>query len=62
MSTIRSGVGGPELMDWGFKTAVISAFPSLERKGRYEIFTFTRGAGGQWTVTRPSAKVFANDV
>jgi hypothetical protein len=47
---------------WGFKTAVISGFPSVERKGRYEIFIFTRGSDGRWSFTRQSAKVFANDV
>jgi hypothetical protein len=47
---------------WGFKAAVISGFPSVERKGRYEIFTFTRGSNGQWSFTRQSAKVFANDL
>jgi hypothetical protein len=50
----------PEL--WGLKTAVVSGFPSVERKGRYEIFIFTRGSDGRWSVTRQSAKVFANDV
>ncbi len=47
---------------WGFKTAVISGFPSVERKGRYEIFIFTRGSEGQWSFTRQPAKVFANDL
>jgi hypothetical protein len=47
---------------WGFKTAIVSGFPALERKGRYEIFTFTRGADGRWSVVRQSAKVFANDL
>lgn len=47
---------------WGLKTASVSGFPSVERKGRYEIFTFTRGADGKWSFTRQSAKVFANDL
>jgi len=47
---------------WGFKTAEISGFPAVERKGRYEIFTFTRGADRRWSVARQSAKVFANDM
>lgn len=46
---------------WGFKMAQISGFPSVERKGRYEIFTFTRGSDGQWSVARQSAKVFSTD-
>jgi hypothetical protein len=47
---------------WGLKTAEISGFPSVERKGRYEIFTFTRGADGRWSFTSRSAKVFATDL
>ena len=46
---------------WGFKSAEISGFPAVERKGRYEIFAFTRGADGRWSVARHSAKVFATD-
>jgi hypothetical protein len=46
---------------WGFKSAVVSGFPAVERKGRYEVFTFTRGAGGQWSFTRQQAKVFVTD-
>ena len=47
---------------WGLKSAVISGFPSVERKGRYEILAFTRGADGRWSFTRQSAKVFATDL
>jgi hypothetical protein len=47
---------------WGFKTADVSRFPTVERKGRYDIFRFTRGRDGRWTVARQSAKVFANDI
>jgi hypothetical protein len=47
---------------WGFKTAIVSGFPSLERKGRYEIFTFTRAADGRWSIATQSAKVFATDL
>jgi hypothetical protein len=46
---------------WGFKSAYISGFATVERKGGYEIFTFKRGPDGQWSFTRQSAKVFAND-
>ena len=46
---------------WGLRTATVSGFPSVERKGRYQIFTFTRGASGQWSVNRQSAKVFNTD-
>jgi hypothetical protein len=46
---------------WGFKTTFISGFPSVERKGRYDIFVFTRGSDGRWSFTRQSAKVFVND-
>jgi hypothetical protein len=37
---------------WQFKTAVLSAFPTLERKGRHSFFSFTRGADGKWSSTR----------
>lgn len=47
---------------WGLKSAYVSGFPSVERKGRYEIFAFTRGADGRWSFTRTSAKVFATDL
>jgi len=47
---------------WGFRSAFVSGFPAVERKGRYEIFTFTRGADGRWSVARQSAKVFATDL
>jgi hypothetical protein len=37
---------------WQFKSAVVSAFPTLERKGRHSFFSFTRGADGKWSSTR----------
>ena len=43
---------------WGFSTASLSAFPSVERTGRYEVYNFSRAAGGTWSFTRHSAKVF----
>jgi len=46
---------------WGLPSADVSRFPTVERKGRYDIFHFTRESDGKWSVTRQSAKVFAND-
>ena len=43
---------------WGFSTASVSAFRSVERTGKYDIFTFTRSADGHWSATRAEAKVF----
>jgi hypothetical protein len=39
----------------------MSAFPTLQRKGRYDLYGFERNADGRWTFTRSDAKVFAND-
>ena len=46
---------------WGFRSASMSAFPTLERKGRYDLYGFERHADGRWSFTRSDAKVFAND-
>ena len=46
---------------WGFDVASISAFPTTKRKGRYDIYSFKRGAQGTWTFERVPAKVFIND-
>jgi hypothetical protein len=37
---------------WQFKSAYLSAFPTLEHRGRHSICTFTRGADGKWSSTR----------
>jgi hypothetical protein len=37
---------------WQFKSAIVSAFPTLEHRGRHSIFSFTRGADGKWSSTR----------
>jgi len=47
---------------WGLKTATLSGFPAVERKGRYQIYVFTREADGHWSVTHQSAKVFVTDL
>jgi len=46
---------------WGFRTASMSAFPTLTRKGRYDLYGFERQPDGQWSFKRSDAKVFAND-
>ncbi len=46
---------------WGFKTAELLGFPTTERKGKYDLYIFTRGADGQWTFAREQRKVFANE-
>jgi hypothetical protein len=46
---------------WGFNHASINAFPSVQRKGRYQIYDFKTGPDGKWTFDRHEAKVFVND-
>jgi hypothetical protein len=46
---------------WGLRVASIAGFPSLERKGRYDLYRFERQADGRWSFTRSAAKVFATD-
>jgi hypothetical protein len=51
----------PATEQWGFHTASLAAFPTLQRKGRYDLYLFQRGPDGIWSYTRSEAKVFAND-
>jgi hypothetical protein len=51
----------PVSEQWGFQAASIAGFPTLERKGRYDIYRFERQRDGKWSFTRAEAKVFAND-
>ena len=46
---------------WGFRKASVSAFPTVERKGSYSIYNFTRAEDGNWKFDRRYAKVFANE-
>ena len=46
---------------WGFRSASIAGFPSIERKGRYDLYWFQRQADGRWSFTRSEQKVFATD-
>jgi len=46
---------------WGFRSASMSAFPTLTRKGRYDLYWYQRGPDGPWSNTRSESKVFAND-
>ncbi len=34
---------------WGLNVANVSAFPSVQRKGKYFIYVFSRGSDGKWT-------------
>ena len=51
----------PVSEQWGFRTASMAAFPTLNRRGRYDIYACERQADGKWTVTRGEMKVFASD-
>lgn len=51
----------PVSEQWGFRVASLAAFPTLERKGRYDLYRFQRQPDGHWSFTRTEAKVFATD-
>jgi hypothetical protein len=36
---------------WGLPTATVSALRTAERTGTYDVFAFTRSAGGTWSHT-----------
>jgi hypothetical protein len=46
---------------WGLNVANVSAFPTVQRKGKYLIYTFSRNVDGKWNFERKPAKVFVND-
>ena len=46
---------------WAFRFAQVSAFRTLERRGRYDLYWFERQPDGSWSFTRSEAKVFATD-
>ncbi len=46
---------------WGFRTATIASFPTLQRKGHYEFYIFRRRDDGTWDTTHEDRKVFSND-
>ena len=46
---------------WGLRSAELAAFPTLERKGRYDRYSFRRDRDGRWSFTRVEARVFATD-
>ena len=51
----------PVLEQWGFRSASLAAFPTLARKGHYDVHQFDRGPDGRWTFKRSDAKVFVTD-
>jgi hypothetical protein len=46
---------------WGFRSASIAGFPTVERKGRYDVYQFVRQPDGRWSFTRSEMKVYATD-
>ena len=46
---------------WGLTVASVSAFPSVQRKGKYFMYVFSRNGDGQWNFERKLARVFVND-
>jgi hypothetical protein len=51
----------PVTEQWGIKKATVSVFPTAQRKGRYDIYTFQQNADGQWNSDQHPAKVHIND-
>jgi hypothetical protein len=47
---------------WGLKHASVAGFPTMTRKGRYDVFVFDRTADGAWKSTRSTRKMFATDL
>jgi hypothetical protein len=35
---------------WGFTTATVTAFPTIERERHYDFFIFERSSDGRWSV------------
>jgi hypothetical protein len=46
---------------WGFNSAEMASFPTVDRKGHYSLYVFRREADGKWSFTVEPRKVFAND-
>lgn len=46
---------------WGFKSAEVARFPTITRKGHYDLYEFVRGSDGKWSFTEEPRKVFATD-
>lgn len=46
---------------WGMHTAVVSAYPTLQRKGKFDFYVFDRNADGSWSQKHEDRKVFATD-
>jgi hypothetical protein len=46
---------------WGLDVANVSAFPTVNRRGKYFIYLLSRNSDGNWTFQRKAAKVFIND-
>jgi len=46
---------------WGLSVAEVSAFPAVERKGKYLNYAFSRSSDGKWSFERKPAKVFITD-
>ena len=51
----------PVSEQWGLRTAQMAAFPTLDRKGNYDLYRFERQPDGHWSFKRSDTKVFATD-
>jgi hypothetical protein len=51
----------PVSEQWRFDKATVAAFPTTERKGKYDLYLFTRKQDGTWNADRQVMKVFVND-
>jgi len=46
---------------WDLKLASVAGFPSVTRKGKYDLYLFRRDANGAWKSEHEERKVFATD-
>ena len=51
----------PVSEQWNVQTASVASYPTLLRKGKYDLYLFERDAQGKWSSRHEARKVFAND-
>lgn len=49
----------PVSEQWGFRTATLARFETMERTGSYELYVFTRRENGTWGYERTDMSAFA---
>jgi hypothetical protein len=46
---------------WGFQRAEVLAFPTIRRRGLYDVYAFNQDSAGRWSYERRTQKVHIND-